>query len=78
MASGKASKNARTSKKQEVMLPKRIKEKKKTILVEITKETYKKLKMGEDLSCLYDGISQKMIVDVITRYGKPYIKLLNE
>jgi hypothetical protein len=72
MSSGKVSKNStKGSKTSVVFKEKRIKPKKEYILVELTQEiseTYK-----EDLSTY----NNKPVEEIITRYGKTYLKIRN-
>jgi hypothetical protein len=73
MASGKVSKNSRTSKPSVVIKEKRVKPKKETILVEVIGDMYKQIK--ENGLVEYEG---KTILDIVRRYGKNYLILENK
>lgn len=78
MASGKVSKNSRTSKSKEVVRPQKIKNKKPTILIELTKEVYNKYKQGQDLTLYDDGKVKRQVVGITCKFGKQYLQCINE
>lgn len=67
------SKNSRTSKPKEFIKPVKERKKKEFILVEVDTSNYYQIKESGLLE--FNG---KPILDCIRRYGKNYIKLLNE
>jgi hypothetical protein len=71
MASGKVSKNSRTSKPKEIFKPVKERKKKEFIYIELTKIVYEAFK--NDLSEIYG----KPVDSIIERYGKKYLKVKN-